>query len=180
MIQNFRYCNSSNICINIFLGAGMFNDISKELFNKFYDGSLKQTEWDFLDRHIVLKSNTQSVLGYPSLDKNYVIAVYHGDDGEYLSPGNAVIYHADGSLHKVLIVPPLISDAAKRWGIYKRKSSEGLFFTNVCWKLTKKYELALAMQIEQVGGRGIFKEVRILDPQSGTFGECIYGAIEYK
>jgi len=109
----------------------------------------------------------------------YVIAIYSGDQAEYTPPNNAVIYNADGSVHKVLSVPLLISVAAKNQGWYKRQLDETIGFTGISWKENDKGEKVVVMEISDHYYK-IMKEYRVLDPETGLFGECVDSRIEYR
>jgi hypothetical protein len=76
-------------------------------------------------------------------------------------------------------VPLLISQAAKQRGWYRRQPDAGIGFSQVDWKKDSLGNTVVAMEIKETAW-GIFREVRVLNPEIGEFGECLYGAIEYK
>lgn len=146
-----------------------------KLVSQEYNVGIK---WVYEDKEIVLINN-DVIFGCPSIDMQYVIAIYSGDQAEFTPPNNAVIYNADGSIHKVLSVPLLISDAAKNQGWYKRQPDTTIGFTGVDWKTNSKGEKVVVIEISDHYYR-IMKEFRVLNPETGEFGECIGSRIEYK
>ena len=102
----------------------------------------------------------------------FVVAIYSGNQVEYSPLSNAVIYNADVSIHKVLNTPLLVSDAAKNQGWYKRHPDTTIGFTGVEWKTDGNGKRVMVMEISDHYYR-IMKEYRVLDPETGEFGECV-------
>src|SRR5690606_28040844 len=101
--------------------------------------------WSFNGRKVSINKK-RIYKAYLSTNLRYVIAIYSGDQAEYRPPNNAVIYNADGSVHKLLSVPLLISDAAKNQGWYKRQPDETIGFTGINWKENDKGEKVVVME----------------------------------
>src|SRR5690606_31844144 len=181
MIEKFSYRNKNGIGFPVNLGGPYiyFEEDYESKFNLFFDGSQKGISWLNKNQKIEIWSNNGSVRGLPSIDMQYVIAIYSGDHTEYTYPNNAVIYNADGTVHKVLSVPLLISDTAKNKGWYKRKPDTTIGFTEVKWKTDSKGEKVVVLEISDHYYR-IMKEFRVLNPETGNFGECVDSRIEYK
>ena len=181
MIEKFSYRNKNGGGFPVNLGGRYiyFDEDYENKFNLFFDGSQKGIFWLSKNQKIEIWSNKGDVTGLPSIDMQYVIAIYSGDQAEYRLPNNVVIYNADGSVHKVLSVPLLISDAAKNQGWYKRQPDETIGFTGINWKENDKGEKVVVMEISDHYYR-IMKEYRVLNPETGNFGECVDSRIEYK
>src|SRR5690606_9658471 len=146
-----------------------------KLVSQEYNVGIK---WIYGNKDIILINN-DVIFGCPSIDMRYVIAIYSGDQEEYTPPNNAVIYNADGSIHKVLKAPILVSDAAKNQGWYKRQLDTTIGFTGVDWKTDSKGQKVVVMEISDHYYK-IMKEYRVLDPETGKFGECVDSRMEYK
>lgn len=181
MINKFSYNNKNGISFQVNIGGKFifFEKDYEDKFSIFFDGSDKGISWLNKGTIIQLWSNNGDVTGLPSIDMQYVIAIYKGEGVEYQTPRNGIIYNADGSLHKVLKVPLLISESAKQRGWYKKQPDETIGFTGVDWKKDKNGQMVVVMEISELPFQ-ILKEYRVLDPETGEFGECIASRIEYK
>ena len=71
--------------------------------------SKESFSWVFENIQIILNDEFVSIKAYPSICQNYIVAIYQGKDGAFPQPNNAVIYNLNGSIHKVLEIPKLIS-----------------------------------------------------------------------
>lgn len=179
MITNFSIITKNGLSAIVDLGGDIFfernqpKNIINEIINTYNTG----IKWSFNSNSIV-KINNSVIKGYPSPDLQFVVAI-HIDDGEYLPPNNAILYNADGSFHKRLAVPKMISPAAKQRGWWNKNPDAKLGFSEAMWKKDILGNNQLVMEISEEP-YSIFREMRILDAASGEFGECIYSAIEYK
>ncbi len=111
-IENFSFLNSTGVELKVDFGYqidDIFKKNSEENVKKFYDGSAKGVKWTYNRKEVVIEG---CFFAYPSVDENYIIAIYPLEDKEFPSPNNAVVYNLDGSLHKVLTPPKLISRLA--------------------------------------------------------------------
>lgn len=83
-------------------------------------------------------------------------------------------YNADGSLHKVLTPPKLISQfAINRLGEDNPPqpyAPDSIYFERVRWDKNTQGELVTSVWI---GYDREWHENRVLDPEAGEFGECI-------
>jgi len=128
-------------------------------------------KWDFLQKEIVLFENSIDIFGLPTPDMHRVVVIYPYDHSVYPSPGNALIYNANGSIHLQLKVPKPISELAKpqeRFINYGDPMS--LHFDNVDWRKNSKGEIIIAIRI---GFARDWFEDRELNPETGEFGECL-------
>lgn len=173
MIEDFSF-QKGELIIPISLGyrLSIFEKVEDNLANKFVNSSSSQiVKWINIKKEIQIR---RSFFAYPSVDMNYVIAIYSEIDLEYPSPNNAVIYNADGSLHKILTPPKLISKLAiERLGENNPPQSyapDSLFFNHVKWDKDSKGDLITSVWI---GYHREWHENRVLNPVTGEFGECI-------
>src|SRR5690606_28435574 len=116
--------------------------------------------WEYKGNPISVKMANCHIIGCPSIDMQYVIAIYSGDQAEYPPPNNVIVYNADGSIHKVLNAPLLVSDAAKNQGWYRRQPDETIGFTGINWKENDNEETAVVMEISDHYYK-IMKEYRV-------------------
>lgn len=181
MIEKFVEFNDDGIEVPYNLTYPLSKmDISKELYLKFINSPSKQgIAWLNDGKDIRIKDENTSIQGFPTVDLKYVVAVYLGLDGEFKPPRNAVIYHADGNVHKILEIPPFISEKLiKRLKFLKQDNPplswaeyEGeLFFGGFGWN--KKDDGEIVNFISVVMERDSYEQ-RELDPQTGTFGVCL-------
>ncbi|WP_269221581.1 hypothetical protein [Flavobacterium sp. IMCC34518] len=112
MIQEFKIFNRSGIVIPVDIEYPM--DVYKNTNNPensiFFDGSSKGVSWLYNGNRIIIKDDNVDIFAYPSIDQNYIIAIYQGLNGEYKPPCNAVVFNLDGSIHKILEIPPFVSE----------------------------------------------------------------------
>lgn len=173
MIEEFSFVSQDNIELKLNLGVKVnyFQGISNERIRSFYKGQSKGIQWKYHGRLIKLFEMNKIIIGLPSVDKNKIIAIYSFDDPAFPAPSNAVLYNADGSMYKPLTVPPLISDLAKQ-----KKSQYcnlpapyGPFFQNILWEKNAIGEIVNEIQI---GFGRDWYESRVLNSETGEFGEC--------
>lgn len=185
MISDFRYITNTGISLKVNLGGETFFD-KQDFINglvKDYHNITKGygIMWRHNETEIKLIGLEKKIIGYPSIDLNYVIAIYIGEEELlYKRPCNAIVYDADGKMHRQLCVPKLVSNHAKerkKWWVSEDK--ETLHFNAVKWMRDKNGQLKNVMEIREYY-TGILFEDRIIDPESGTFGECVGSGLEYK
>jgi hypothetical protein len=175
MIENFRFITAKgnlikpNITSNV--GDSLFEFINDQEYKEYINNLPQGLKWEFLGREIKLLENSISLFGLPTPDMQRVVVVYPYDHPIYPSPGNAVIYNADGSIHKHLRVPKLISELAKqRERFMNYEAPLKLYFDRVGWARNSKGEIITAVQI---GFDRDWLEERELNPDTGEFGECL-------
>lgn len=173
-IENFSFFNSTGVKLKVDFGYqidDIFKNNLEENVRDFYDGSAKGTKWTSNRKEVIIN---RCFFAYPSVDENYIIAIYPLEDKEFPSPNNAVIYKSDGSLHKVLTPPKLISQLAiDRLGSNNPPKSfaiDSVFFNNVKWEKDSFGKIVTSVWI---GYDREWHEDRVLDPTTGEFGECL-------
>lgn len=181
MISDFSITNNNGVKVYVDFKnhPDIFKDVDPATYNSLHDGSKKGIGWTYDGKEINLSDKNVSIQGFPTIDFNYVVAVYLGLDGEFTPPRNAVIYHADGSIHKILGIPPFISEKLiKRLQFLKQENPplswaehEGeLCFGGFGWD--KKDDGKLVNFISVLMERESYEQ-KELDPQTGSFGECL-------
>lgn len=134
-------------------------------------GKIAGVIWTYNGNEI---SKNRCFFAYPTVDNLHVVAIYPLEDIEFPSPHNAVIYNADGSLHKVLTPPKLISQLAiNRLGKDNPPqpyAPDSIYFERVRWDKNSQGELVTSVWI---GYDREWHENRVLDPETGEFGESI-------
>ena len=160
-----------------------YENVSKEAANEYVHAySLEGVYWFHNKKKIKIENKDSSVHAYPSVDKKYVIAVYQDQNTEFPMPNNAVIYNLDGSIHKVLEIPELLSEKSKE-NIAKENHSNppiednryghwglGLCFKGFGWKKNDKGNLFDAISIQYAAEYG---EWRILNPKTGEISNLV-------
>lgn len=141
------------------------------IIRDYLPGKTKGAKWTSNRKEVIIN---RCYFAYPSVDENYIIAIYPLEDKEFPSPNNAVIYKPDGSLHKVLTPPKLISQLAiDRLGSNNPPKSfaiDSVFFNNVKWEKDSFGKIVTSVWI---GYDREWHEDRVLDPTTGEFGECL-------
>lgn len=184
MIHNLKFFNRSGVVIPVDISYPMdvYKNASGQVYSDFFDSSSKGVSWVFNSRQVVVKNDNVDIFAYPSVDKNYMIVVYEGENESFSPPNNAVIYNLDGSIYKVLKIPELISPKIlekikeekhsnppvedNRYGHY----GQGLQFAGFSWDKDKDGNLINTISIKYTGEYG---EWRVFDPKTGEFGELI-------
>jgi hypothetical protein len=181
MIKDFCLFNADlEIPISIEYPVDIQKNVSQQELIKFINSPIKQgISWSYDSRKIVLSDPIVSVKGFPDTSLKYVVAVYIGRGNSHIPPNNAVIYNLDGTLHKELRIPKLLSKniltsleflKLPNPPISFSMSHPGLQFNGFAWKLN--------------GGGGLINvisilfdeewwESRILNPVSGEIGELV-------
>ena len=149
------------------LNTNMYNNTKDEISLRFFNTKGNGIYWISEGKEISIFSNSGNIIGYPSSDLIFIVAVYHPvNNYDFSAPHNAVIYNADGSIYLQLKQQKLISDFAKK---SKLKPSE-LFFDEVGWSKDCKGDVVTAITI---GFNRDFREERVLNTKTGELGELL-------
>ena len=163
---------------DLLIGIGYKTDIFpiKEIrkdggiIRNYLEGKTSGIKW-LSDNQEIVKSRCS--FGYPSVDLKYIIAIYPIEDAEYPSPNNAVVYTANGMLHKVIRLPAFalgqLSSNPKE-NPPESFTPDSAFFDQVRWRQDREGEIATTVRV--IYNREWFEE-RILDPETGELRECI-------
>ncbi|NDV70037.1 hypothetical protein [Dysgonomonas sp. 25] len=118
--------------------------------------------WQYQGEEIILLNNTFSrVDGFPSLDMQYVVALFNGNK-KYPKPTNLVVYNGDGSIHLDNIAPPVLLN-------YPKGSLAD--FLQIFWKFDKednKWKNAIRIAVNRM-----WMETREFNPETGEFGKAL-------
>lgn len=183
MLKRIVKFNQQAMVIPMAIGydIDMFSLVSeKEALEYINTYSKESFSWEFSDEKIIIQDDNVSVQGYPSVDKNYMIVIYEGENNQFPMPNNAVVYNLDGSIHRVLKIPNLLSPKIlekieeekhsnppiedTRYGHY----GQGLQFAGFSWHKDEKGDLVNTISIKYAGEYG---EWRIFNPKTGEFGK---------
>lgn len=175
MVENFRLITAKGTLIspNITANSGesMFEFATDDAYKEYINHIPQGLRWDFSSKEIKLFEQSVSLFGIPTPDFQRVVVVYPYDHQRFPSPGNAVIYHANGSIERRLSVPGLVSTLAKeRERFMNYEAPWKMYFDNVRWARNSGGEVITAVQI---GFDRDWLEERELDPETGEFGECL-------
>ncbi len=179
MVENFEYF-TENVSIPVSIGSDVnfFEGLSKEDFFRFYSGGKKSLRWTYNGKIVIIEDPDASIIGYPSLDMEYVIAIYTEEiSRNYSPPKNAVVYREDGSLHKQLTIPHFQSKVVlDRLKINNdenpplgKKYPGILFFDHVSWQ---KLENDIVVAIRIIYDQEWYETVEI-NPATAKFGKCL-------
>ncbi|MCM5664336.1 hypothetical protein [Galbibacter mesophilus] len=184
MIRDLKFFNDNGVVISVDISYPMdvYKNASGEAYSDFFDSSSKGVSWVFNAKKIILKNDHTDIFAYPSVDKCYMIVIYEGQNNQFPMPNNAVVYKLDGSIHRVLQIPELLSPKIlekieeekhsnppvedNRYGHY----GQGLQFRGFAWDKDKVGNLINTISIQYAGEYG---EWRVFDPQIGEFGELV-------
>lgn len=175
MIENFRLITAKenlirpNITANV--GDSLFEFATAEEYKEYVNNTPQGLRWDFQGNGITLFEKPVSLFGLPTPDLQRVVVIYPYDHSRYPSPVNAVVYNANGSIHKQLKVPKLISELAKqRERFMNYEAPLKLYFDRVSWAKNSKGDTVMAIQI---GFDRDWVEQRELNAETGEFGACL-------
>lgn len=187
MIHEFKIFNRSGIVIPVDLvyPIDLYKNCDDKDYSSFFDGSSKGISWKKDTSKIIISDEAVDVKGLPTIDFQYVVAIYQEANGQYCPPSNAVIYNLDGSIHKVLSVPPFISDR-----LIKRIAENGdsnpptklphpeliPVFKGFSWDKDKYGNIFNYISIAYDRDYG---EGRKLNPETGEIGELVDDWYEY-
>jgi hypothetical protein len=186
MIEDFIFFNSEvSIPISIKYPIDLEESATKDNVDKYINGrSNYGIAWKHNGIQVLLQNSSGSIKGFPSINLNFIVAIYHGTASNYPPPNNAVIYQPDGTVHKVLKMPellsPLITGRLKKLGIPNPPTEwssheDGLRFDGFMWKKNESGELVDVISI--LCDREMW-ESRILEVKLGKIGNCLdYGRL---
>ncbi|WP_018478722.1 hypothetical protein [Pontibacter roseus] len=176
MISQLKFFDDlgNDLLIGIGYNTDIFpiKEIRKDgvIIRNYLEGKTSGIKWLSGNQEVI---KSRCFFGYPSVDLNYIIAIYSIEDSEFPSPNNAVVYTANGMLHKVLSPP----EFASRHLVSNLKeiptesfTPDSVFFDQVRWRQNREGEIATTVRF--IYNRDWFEE-RILDPETGELGECI-------
>lgn len=188
MLDRIVKFNQHGMMIPISLGfqKSEYEFVSKQAALEYINCYSKESfSWEFNNKKIIISDNEVSVIGYPTVGMDYMIIIYQGDNGQHRPPSNAVIYNLDGSIHKILSVPPFISDR-----LIKRIAENGdsnpptklphpeliPVFKGFSWDKDKDGNIFNYISIAYDRDYG---EGRKLNPETGEIGELVDDWYEY-
>nr|WP_199002624.1 hypothetical protein [Flavobacterium sp. ASV13] len=112
MIKNWKKFNETGIDIPIDIlnpNAFYFDKIEKKIKEEFLKGNKQGIYWEYNNKEISICDENGSVEGFPLSNLQYVIAIFK-NSLTYPYPSNAVIFNLDGTLEKILTIPPFKSE----------------------------------------------------------------------
>ncbi len=183
-LSNFFYENEIGNLNQIHIGYNMSLypiyeiDFDKKSYKtKNLNGKINLL-WRYNDNWIKIESES-SITGYPTVDLKYVVAIYQNSNGKFKPPGNAVIYNLDGTTHKILVMPELLSTNILKRIEYNKESNPplesakfegGLYFSGFDWG--KNQEGQIINRIQIIYDRD-WIEWRELNSETGEIGKYI-------
>jgi hypothetical protein len=181
MIKKFSVFNNNGINVPISFKEypDIFKNVDIKTMRSLWDGSKEGISWEYEGKQIFIKDSNVTVKGFPTLDFTKIVAVYTGLQGSYKPPNNAVIYNLDGSIHKILNIPKLISshvlklisqDKLDNPPLNLVDMEDGLLFGGFGWY--KKNDGGRVNSISIIVSRE-WGETRVLNHITGEFGECL-------
>jgi hypothetical protein len=157
-----------------------YDNVTKEKAQEYINCYSKQSySWIFAGIKIILEDKKTSIKAYPSINLQYIIAIYKGLEGKYKPPTNAVVYNADGSVYKILKMPILESENILKKIAFNNDSNPpleaspyegGLFFSNFDWWKNDQGEIINRIQIIYDSD---WIEWRELDLKTGEVGRYL-------
>jgi len=175
MIEHFEFLtakrNSFKPNISPNRGDSIFEFVSEQLYREYINNKTVGIKWKYRDSEVYLFEQEQNIIGCPTPDLRKVVAIYPIKHPVYRAPYNAVIYNADGSIHLQLKPPKLVSELAKKHGVTADTINPVyLYFENVQWAKDSYDEIVCSVTI---GFGWEWREGRVLNPETGEFGECL-------
>jgi hypothetical protein len=176
MIENFMLVSAGGQLIRPNITGNpsdsLFEFASDDAYREYVNNARKGLRWDFAEKEINFFEETSNLFGLPTPDLKRVVIIYPYDHAVYPSPGNAVVYNEDGSIHLQLKIPELISPIAMerklRRGNYDVQKDAS--FRSVHWRKDVDGNLITVLSINFDWE---WWESRVLNPDTGEFGECI-------
>jgi hypothetical protein len=173
MIENFSYINRDNISVKINLtdlkSETIFLKKEQNLFFEIYNSEELGLFWNY-DKHQIVKFEDKTrIIGIPSPDLKYVVSIHaHNNSSSFDNIQNLIIYNTDGSLYKDVFAPSLISKFSAQY--YQNfEFPHTISFSNIYWtKSNGKIDLTV-----KIGFAWNWYEERVLDVETGEFGECL-------
>jgi hypothetical protein len=177
MIQSFRWCTDDGLSfspnISADIKSNVYEHIDEETYMRFLKSTTTGVSWVHNSENLTIMEKGVQLKGLPSPDHGKVIVIYPIHHSKFPAPKNAVVYNDNGSIHKILQTPKLISEIAKKrlHRIVKSSDPSITFFEGVQW-----HQEELNHQIVPVLRIGFdmdWHEERILEPHTGEFGQCV-------
>lgn len=112
MIKNWKKFNETGIYLPIdILNPNSFyvEKVGKDIKEEFLKGKKQGIYWEYNNKEISISDENGSVEGFPLSNLQYIIAIFKNSQ-TYPYPNNAVIFNPDGTLEKILTIPPFKSE----------------------------------------------------------------------
>ncbi|MEO9964871.1 MAG: hypothetical protein ABJF11_03730 [Reichenbachiella sp.] len=179
MISKFRLITGKNIRIKPNLSSkknsSLFEYCSDKEYKQYINSNTSGISWEFDNSEVIFFEEKTRISGYPTSDMEKMVIIYPMEHERYIAPGNAIIYNADGSEHMQLKAPEPISELAKTRARNMAKTKDfnpphRLYFDRVSWGKTVDGKIVTVIKI---GFDRDWYEERVLDPNTGEFGECL-------
>lgn len=173
----------SNIKIPIKMGILInLEDLADaNLVEKYRSSSFKTgIMWTYDNQIITKKNENVNIIGRPTTDFKYIVAVYMGINGEYNPPQNCAIYNLDGSIHKILEIPSLKSPIAIKRLEFLNEQNPPTYVANFGYPINfsgcgwEKLEDGKIVNFIAIDYDGELWETRVLDPETGEIGDLIH------
>jgi hypothetical protein len=178
MKLNFKICKGSIIIpINMGTLINLEDIASRDLVEKYHSSNAnKGIIWTYRNKEIIIEDKNIDIIGYPTLDYKYIVAIYLGNNNKFPPPCNAVIFNIDGSIHKIIDMPILKSHLVTERIIAQHQrnpplENPDLYFSGFCWSNPEIHKIINLITITY--NKDLW-ESRVLDPESGEVGELIY------
>lgn len=149
--------------------AGMlYGAMENEL--QFMNSTKVYAKWNYGKEQITIKDDKE-IQFYPNFDYTSIIVRYRGTTNVHKNPYNAIVYNADGSIHKILEPPILLSPKGLEHdkNLGKERLSD-MSFGRVWWNTNSRGQVVLTILVYFF--RDHYEE-RVLNPKTGGFGELI-------
>ena len=170
-INSFYWIAEFDLKIKLNLGikTTLFDGNSSSTIDQYYNSNSNGIAWDINDNLIKIFEPNNRISGFPNHLMNKIIAIFPIDHINYPMPKNSIIYNSNGTIHKQLNCPPLISDLAMIRKSRLNYSQPGLLhFESVKWAINSKGETVTAISIAYDRD---YYETRELNTETGEFGE---------
>lgn len=173
MIEAFEYFTEEGIALKINLGVRvyLFEGNESADITAYYKCTNSGVKWVHEGREVAISLPGVYLQGYPTPDLQKVVVVYPPESGAYPAPANAVVYHANGSIHRQLQAPELISETARQRAPFMNYTAPlRLFFDHVSWEKDSRGNTVMAARL---GFDRDWLETRVVQYDTGQFGECL-------
>lgn len=181
MVKDFCWFNACvSIPVSLEYPIDLRKNASEESVRQYRSHpSRTGISWKYNEDEIVLEDPLGSVKGFPTTNLKYVVAIYYGINGKYKPPGNAVLYRPDGTVHRILQMPQLLSTNITELLTFLKIPNPplqaaahegGLQFNGFGWK--QEFDGRLLDTISILYDREWW-ESRELDPETGEIGRLL-------
>jgi hypothetical protein len=180
---NFRIFNKEGIIILVKKEKGILPKpitFESEMSKFLYNPSKKGIMWIYNDKEVVIEDDNCDVVGGISANLKYVIATYSKKIGKGVISIKTIIYNLDGSIHKILRIPPLKSPLAiERLEFLKEENPplkyidffKGLELSNSVWHKLENGDVVDTVSI--IFDQELY-ETRALNAETGEIGDLIH------